>query len=312
MRRPAAPPVVLAYDLETRRPCAIPASVQLQMAHSLGGDAACDDPAAAALCFAPQRCTGATPPPLEGAVYMRMRIVYLAQGAYAGSADCWHLRSSPWGHCAYLSSVCVVPTMRRAGVGRALVQTALAQSRGLPVALYVQCPRASPSTPMEKVVALRYPATRAFYASLGFEQAQEARADPEFTLLVRPAAGGTPGVGSTAESPLASADLPDREGGPAEQCIRAAMAFHRAIGRVDVGTPTAPLYVNLPRGIDGALQPCRAPREAVTWRGLRCGAELRVGAFELRTQCRSAPSAREPANRLEAFTRRAGELKVFL
>jgi len=165
---------------------------------------------------------------------------------------------------------------------------------------------------MEKVVALRYPATRAFYASLGFEQAQEARADPEFTLLVRPAAGGTPGVGSTAESPLASADLPDREGGPAEQCIRAAMAFHRAIGRVDVGTPTAPLYVNLPRGIDGALQPCRAPREAVTWRGLRCGAELRVGAFELRTQCRSAPSAREPANRLEAFTRRAGELKVFL
>jgi GNAT superfamily N-acetyltransferase len=209
----ASTPPVLAYDIETHRLCEFPDSARLEMTHNLGGHAACNDPASAVLCFAPQLCTKARPPTL-GEVHRRVRIVFLGKGTYAGSADWSHVRGLLAGDCAYISSVCVASARRRSGIGRALVQTALSLSDGMSVALHVQRPRVHPETPMERVVALRYPRTLAFYTSMGF-RVTDAPAHPSFKLLVRP--------------PVAvAASVPehgDRCGSAASPSI---MAFHHA------------------------------------------------------------------------------------
>jgi GNAT superfamily N-acetyltransferase len=209
----ASAPLVFAYDIETHRPCEFPVSAQLEMNHNLGGHAACNDPASAVLCFAPQLCTKVQPPTL-GEVRLRVRIVFLGKGAYAGSADYSHVRGLLSGDCAYISSVCVASARRRSGIGRALIQTALGLSDGMSVALHVQRPRVQTETPMERVVALRYPRTMAFYRSMGF-RVTGVPAHSGFELLVRP-------TGAVVAS---MSELGDRCGSAVSPSI---LAFHRA------------------------------------------------------------------------------------
>jgi len=176
----------VVFDLHTRLERPLPALAQLEMERSLGARAPCNDPAAAATCFAPQWCTATSAPPRLSSVRARLRIICVSGELYAGSLEYLHSSGLLASDCVYISSVCVASALRRGGVGRLLLQTALRLGGGQPTALHVQRPGArAASTPMERVVALRYPGTVAFYGRLGFEQRVE-RGHPGYTLLVRP------------------------------------------------------------------------------------------------------------------------------
>jgi len=182
----AALPSTVVFDLHTGLERPLPALAQLEMERSLGARAPCDDPAAIWTCFAPQWCTATGAPPRLSIVRARLRIICVSGESYAGSLECLHGSGLLASDCVYISSVCVASALRRRGVGRLLLQTALRLGGGHPTALHVQRPgtRAA-STPMERVVALRYPGVLALYEGLGFEQRVEG-GHPGYTLLVRP------------------------------------------------------------------------------------------------------------------------------
>jgi len=186
---PAVRSSTVVFDLHTRLERALPALARFEMERSLGNRAPCDDPAATALCFAPQWCTATGTPPRLSSVRARLCLIYVSGESYAGSLECLYGSGLLAGDCVYLSSVCVASALRRRGVGRLLLQTALRLGGGLPTALHVQRPGArAGSTAMERLVALRYPGTVAFYEGFGFEQ-RVGRGPLGYTLLVRPGSG---------------------------------------------------------------------------------------------------------------------------